>query len=426
MSYCLYKSIIPSKKLEIMDKNFLVHLFLLFLAILNIDNQGYSQSFHDSLDTQLSALYDEGKFPAFCLGIINEEGTIYQKGFGMSDISKSVAYTEETVQPIASISKVFIGVAVMKAIELGYFDLETNINDLLPFKVVNPHFPDAQIKVKHLVTHTSGILDRTMVYLKSYYLLEDINFKDYNYGLMNRILLKKANKNDSLSLGAFLKEVISKEGSYYKTKTFNKSIPGAEYHYSNMAAALAAYLVEHTSGISFGDFTKKYIFEPLEMNSTSWKILNHQTVQNAVLYDNKNTPFPQYSLNTYPDGGLRTNVSDISKFLIEMINGYHGKGFLLTQQSFQTMFAPQHTANNLFKEHKYEKSGVFWELTNTGAIGHNGSDPGVTTFMYFRPDKRFGIVLFFNSEFEGDKRKIEYVGKIWKIAVEYALRHCQI
>ena len=60
----------------------------------------------------------------------------------------------------ASIRKTFTGVAMMQAVQEGKLSLDQDINTYLPFKVVNPSFPDTAITLRQLATHTSGITDR--------------------------------------------------------------------------------------------------------------------------------------------------------------------------------------------------------------------------------------------------------------------------
>ncbi len=52
----------------------------------------------------------------------------------------------------------------MRAVQEGKLSLDTDINTYLPFKVVNPHHPNARITLWNLATHTSGIADRWEVY----------------------------------------------------------------------------------------------------------------------------------------------------------------------------------------------------------------------------------------------------------------------
>ena len=58
-------------------------------------------------------------------------------------------------------------------------------------------------------------------------------------------------------------------------------------------------------------------------------------------YLGKMQKIPRYSLITYPDGGLISSISDMSKYLIEMIRGYHGESKILTKESFREMMSPQ-------------------------------------------------------------------------------------
>jgi CubicO group peptidase (beta-lactamase class C family) len=131
-------------------KTIFIRLLLLFIGISSIDAQNYT----DSLDLNLTELYKKSNLPGFSLSIVDNNNILYQKCFGFANKETQIPYSNKTIQPIASISKTFIAVSVMKAIEMGYFTMETNINDILPFQVVNPHFPDESLKIKHLVTHT--------------------------------------------------------------------------------------------------------------------------------------------------------------------------------------------------------------------------------------------------------------------------------
>ena len=124
-----------------------------------------------SLTLRLEEILNQSELPGLTVGIVKKGTAVYQRSFGVQDIEENIAYTNQTIQPIASISKSFIGVAVVKCIELGYFTLDTLINDILSEDLVNPKKPSAKILVKHLVNHTSGLVDVEDTYLSSYYIL---------------------------------------------------------------------------------------------------------------------------------------------------------------------------------------------------------------------------------------------------------------
>ena len=113
----------------------------------------------DALDIELSEIKENSVIPGFAVSITHEDKVIFSKGFGQSDILNNNKFTPETIHTIASISKTFIGVSIMKLVESGKLNLDAPINDILPFQISSPHFPTVPITVRHLVTHTSSLND---------------------------------------------------------------------------------------------------------------------------------------------------------------------------------------------------------------------------------------------------------------------------
>lgn len=333
----------------------------------------------ESLDRELAQLQTKSQLPGFCAAIVDAAGVRYRNGFGYADLKAKRPYTADTLQPIGSISKTLIGVALMKAVELGYFTLDTDINDVLPFKVVNPAFPGRPITVRQLATHTSGIVDR-----------EDAYEKAYEPGAKPKMALKD-----------FLSDYFSEKGRYYSKKNFAATAPGEAYRYTNIGAALAGYLVETKAGTSYADFTKKYVFDAVGMPSSSW-FTDETKTSNARLYNGKREPYPVYGLVTYPDGGLHTSCAELGGYLGRIIAGYRGSpdgaNGLLAKASFQTMLSPQFDSAHLPKglDAKHPNQGLFWEFLRGGEIGHYGGDPGVSTFMAFDPKTGIGRILLTN------------------------------
>jgi CubicO group peptidase (beta-lactamase class C family) len=127
-----------------------------------------SQTVSDSLTAQLTSLQAQSLFPGFSVAIVRRDTVLYQQGFGLANIQTRAPYTPQTIQSVGSISKTFIGVSLMQCVERGLFTLDTPINELLPFRVVNPYFPADTIRVRHLATHTSGLVDYEPVYAQTY------------------------------------------------------------------------------------------------------------------------------------------------------------------------------------------------------------------------------------------------------------------
>lgn len=294
----------------------------------------------------------------------------------------------------------------MKAVELKYFTLETNINDILPFKVINPNHPDDIITIRELTNHTSGIIDNDSIYPNSYKFYTAL--RSYDKELMGLIgtkgyqeKIKDANMKD------FFYNYLCEKGKYYSEKNFSAERAGKTYSYSNLGSALAAYLIEIKSGTSYDKFTTQYILEPLKMGNSGWFIDAAKLKNYARLYYNQDKDFPLYSLLTYPDGGLRTSCNDLSKYLMAVIKGYNGDISLLSSTSFKQMFAPMFTETDLPQgiNLKNRNKGVFWNLYGNGTIGLDGDDPGVSSYLFFNLATGLGG-LFLCNKFMADKKDI--------------------
>ena len=128
------------------------------------------KAINDTLTKNLQLAFDKDAIIGFSVSVVDDKGLIYDKGFGFTDIDQNNPYTSNTIQNIGSISKTLIGISLLKAQELGKLDLNDPINKYLPFKIVNPNYPDHPILIKHLAYHTSSIIDLDEIYGKSYVL----------------------------------------------------------------------------------------------------------------------------------------------------------------------------------------------------------------------------------------------------------------
>lgn len=311
---------------------------------------------------------------------------------GYSDKEKALKYDESTIQPIGSVSKTFIGLSIMIAQEKGLLDLDDDIRKYLDFEFENPYIKfENKITLRHLVSHTSGIVDNEKIYESSYAI-----------GL-----------EPSMELGPFLKEYLTKGGSKYSKNNFSKSIAGTRYEYSNIASGLAAYIVEIASGKPFDLFTKEYIFKPLKMNNTGWFYKDIDKANHAILYDEKDKALEPYSCILYPDGSLKTTISDLSLYLIELIEGFNNESNLISEKSWEEFFKPNFTAEMEVKNinKKEPNTGVFIAYFKSGNIGHTGSDLGVSTIMLFDPRSNTGKIFMSNEDLTA--KNVEKFKMIW-------------
>lgn len=356
-----------------------------------------------SIDDLIAQRMSEAGMVGIGAVIIVDKKVVWMKGYGFADKAQSIPFTPHTVMNIGSISKTFTGAALMRAVEEGKLSLDADINTYLPFKVVNPYFPDAPITLRQLATHTSGITDRWSVFEST-----------YHYG------------GDSPEpLGEFLKNYFASDGKNYSKDNFLKVKPGTHREYSNIAAGLAGYIVEIAVGEKLDAYTKRHIFAPLKMDDTGWFLSETALANQAKLYYSQfglAIPIQPYRDITYPAGGARASVADLSKFFIALLNEGEYEGTrILQKRSADEMLRFEYTAANKPEnvDLREKNSGIFWQSKfNVTRMGHGGTDPGLKTEMLTDLSREIGVILFTNTSLDdqGMRAYAAAFEDLWKYA----------
>ena len=366
--------------------------------------------FSDSLTLDLKKAYAQDEIAGFSVAVINDKGILYENGFGYQDLKRKKGYTSVTTQNIGSISKTLIAIALMKAQELGKLNLDDPINKYLPFKITNPNHPEIPILVKHLAYHTSSINDLETIYGKSYVLKNEKQTPD-------EAVPTYFNSSDTfISMFSFMQNSLNSDGKWFSSAIFSKDKPGEKYEYSNIGAALCALIIESATGEDYQSFTRKYILKPLKMNNSGWSEKDSDPKLRSRLFENTDKMIAQYSLITYADGGFVTSSHDLGLYLSELMKGFKGKGILLSKESYQKIFEKH---SYLVKE-KTKDFGIFMEFrdkfltVNDDLIGHNGSDPGVFTALYFNPKTNIGKIVLVNTDTDFSDKIWPEIISVWK------------
>ncbi len=339
-----------------------------------------------SIDTFIENKMLETGIVGIGASIIIDKKVVWTNGYGYADKENKIPFTSATIMNIASIAKTFTGVCIMKAVEEEKVSLDEDINNYLPFKVINPNYPNDKITLRHLATHTSGLTDRNPFYGDS----------TYYYG-----------SRKPEPLGKFLKDYFVQGGNHYSKDNFLNAKPGTNRVYSNIGAGLAGYIIEVRTGKTLNEYAKKHIFKPLKMQNSGWALNEIDITKHSKLYEKKENSIEQiqlYEMTTYPDGGIRTSVDELSKFFISLLNeGKYKKTRILKTETVKEMLRFQHTETNKPENVNIKKlnQGIFW-ATKLGAtrVGHNGSDQGVRTFMLSDLSKEFAVIVFFNTKLD--------------------------
>ena len=311
----------------------------------------FSQDIIDSLTKELIELSNTNSIIGFSVAIVNQDSILYAKGFGYSDKENKSPYTKNTVQPIASISKTLAGVSLMKAQELGILNLDDDINDYLPFKIINPYFPNKKITIRALATHSSGLKD-SRNYSKTMLVSGFCDLPKKTKKYLSNNWCRKCEENKEIPMIDFIKNIYNTKGIWYQKNHFLKQPSGTIYNYCNNNTTIAAYIIEKSTGIKYSDFVKKHIIKPLQMTNSYWVFESKNQMNESTLYAD-GIVMPKMKDITYPDGSFVTNVVDFGNYLSTIIGGFNGESNILNSESYKEM---------LFQLINPEfESGVFWE-----------------------------------------------------------------
>lgn len=259
----------------------LLFLILIIACGQNTETKKHSKGtsvLMDSLTHQIRLANKEGKIVGFSVAIFDTTGILYNEGFGFSDSATEKAYSTETIQYVASVSKTLIGISLFKAQELGKLNIDEPINNYLPFKVVNSNFPEIPITIRQLATHTSSITDSDAFWESNYLLLDKDQPK--NTGVPGYFNQPKTR----MPISELLKELLTQDGLLNNGKSFSTNEPNKKFDYSNVGSTLCAFVIESAMGMSYRIFTKEYILKPLKMSASGWSVEDVNADNRSTLY----------------------------------------------------------------------------------------------------------------------------------------------
>ncbi len=333
----------------------------------------------EELETALHEQVSNSHLTSISYCVVKGDQLLYSNAIGYADINNRIAATDSTRYLVASVSKTITATAIMQLVERDSIALDDDINNVLPYSIRNPDFPNEPITYRMLLSHRSSISDAHQNSL-------DL----YCYG-----------SDCAMSLEQYITAVFTSNGAYYSSDNFSSAQPGSAEDYSNLGYALLGYLVEKITNSSFDAYCNNNIFVPLGMMKSSWRLNGIPLTELAVPYSSDITnPNPHYTFPDYPNGGLRTTVKDLSLFLRAVIlNGSLNGDTLLSTSSMAEMKQLQYGSNEQCLCFYYES------VYRRTVLGHSGGEMGVTTEMYYDPAANVGVIVFNNND-DSDLRNI--------------------
>ena len=196
-----------------------------------------------ALDAELAAVVKDPARPLSSLSVlaVREGKVVYQQQFGhrsidADDPKRSKPANADTLYRIASISKLVTTLGLMRLLEDGKLALDTDVSEYLGYKLRNPHFPDAPITLRMLLTHTSSLRDDAGYYWEA-------------------------------KLNVDLREVLVPGGKLYGNSAMwaANARPGAYFQYANLPWGVIGTVMERASGERFDRLMRRLVLDPMAL-----------------------------------------------------------------------------------------------------------------------------------------------------------------
>ena len=371
-----------------MDHRCLLLVPLLFTASQSAPPTIEEDPLHEVIE---QAMRDQA-IPSLTAAIFDEHSIIWSTAHGMSDPHRKAEATEDSLYVLSSICKLFVAVAAMQQAERGMLDLDADVSDYLGFTVRHPGAPETPITTRLLLAHSAGLENPSVNEHPEYYTMQ--------------------RTGDHPDTSRFLEEIFQNDDLWREVK------PGERTISSNLGVSLVAQIIEKTSGIDFGEYCKREIFEPLAMNDTSYDHRQLDQDRIAAVGDGEDA-LRHITGPEYAAGLARSSVADISRFMQAMMRlGELDGNRILSEQSARDMLDVEHPDANMAFNAGLAK---FWRAYGPDRkwLGHTGGG-FITASVDFHVDHRVGVVILTNGR---AKRTVMPGGTIYETLHEAAMQH---
>lgn len=332
------------------------------------------ETLEDAIELELSA----GNLPSVAAALIVDGEVVWEGYFGWADVDAMRRPDASTLYPVASVSKMFTSVPLMRLVEESMVELDDPIEESFGFALSHPEHPESTITLRELLTHTSGVID---------------NWPALGQGTYT-------GSDPEMTLAQFAESYAWPEGELYSAESNFGAAPGAEHEYSNAGIAIAGHLAELAWGDDFRTLTRTMVFEPLALQNTGWYLADLDATHLSVPYTYNMARDSQVALEHstyahYPAGGLRSSVHDLSRFVRAVLGG----GELDGERIFEA-----DTVTEMLRRQVPELSnrqGLVFRYDTVGGreyVGHSGSGLGGSANVLMRPEAGSALILLSNGD----------------------------
>ncbi len=313
--------------------------------------------------TVVEKVLKDANVPSIAVAVVKDGKIIWEEGFGWADKERQIRATAHTAYSIASMTKPVTATAIMTLNQARKLDLDAPIERYLGGIKLSSHAGNSTgVTARRIMTHSAG--------LPLY--------------------------------GHFYLDGATPEGSQETISKFGITVfpPGTRFRYSNMGMKILDAAIEHVSRQSFSDYLRRQVFLPLGMKDSA--VGRPAGSPAALRYDSKRVAMGYYLTDHPGSGDVWASAHDMARFL-----AFHIGTPLPDQKPIlhrETRLAMQRPASAFPMPagpgEPRRDIGANWILSSINGhpqVWHSGGQPGVSSYMAFYPDHKFGFVLLANS-----------------------------
>ncbi|NQT60638.1 MAG: beta-lactamase family protein [Bacteroidetes bacterium] len=312
----------------------------------------------------------EKKITGLSIAVSDSTGTVWTKGFGLSNKKSGTEFTETTISNVGSVSKLVTAAAVMRLVEMGLLDLDEPVTTYIPeFKPLGMDTIGNPITVRMLLNHESG--------------LESDAFHDFFLGY-------EAPEDFPYSYRRAI-DAVNQSGVVRK--------PYEMFSYCNLGYSLLGVIVERAQGAGFQESVKKLVFDPLGMDDSSFNRDEIPSDRMAMGYLAGKPEMVPY-IRDMPAGSLNTTAIDMGIFLQSMLASYNSGEGLLLPETVNEMFQPSN--EDVPFDLDFQVGLTWWvvdlqNLPGEFIVGHGGDLPPYHSLVIVLPKRDISVFVMVNS-----------------------------
>lgn len=324
----------------------------------------------DKLRKYVNEIMKDSKVPGLAMGIVKDGEVIFAEGFGFRDLEQKLPVTTKTLFAIGSCTKAFTTMGIGMLVEEGQVDWDKPVRTYLPSFTLKDDYITANMTVRDLVTHRSGLPRHDALWYGSPFTRREI-FDRLRY----------------LDFSAGFRE---------------------KYQYNNLMFMTAGYLVGQVTGSTWEDFIKKRIFKPLGMTGSNFSVeVSKKTDDFAQPYsikDEKVKKIPFRNIDEIgPAGSINSCVDDMLKWIrFHIDKGKIGEEQLVAESAMKSMHTPyMHISSPMgSNEQSHANYGLGWGISmyrGHKLVQHGGGIDGFVTYTSFMPFDSMGVFVVNNA-----------------------------